>query len=81
MKNTNRVLVDIEEFTENANDYYERAKSGEKIIVTVEGAEKYEVFTDIANASNVLSEMPRPAFSQTEYDNLIDLLDPLDYQN
>lgn len=72
------VYIDIEKFSRDANSYYERAKNGEKIIVTINGEPKYKVYADLEATSSVLNEMPRPHLTTEDYGKLIDLLDPLD---
>ncbi len=77
-RNHTPIYIDIESFSRDANTYYERAKNGEKIIVTIEGEPKYKVYTDIEEATGVLNEMPSPPHLTTEdYKKLVELLDPL----
>lgn len=71
-------LVDIKDFTKNANDYYERAKNGERIFVTIDDKIQYEVFTEIDKTTSVFSESARPELTEEDYEALLDILDPLD---
>lgn len=69
--------IDIEEFTTNANGFYERAKKGEKIFVMIDGRPAYEVHANIDEAADILSCSARPKLTPNEYDELLEMLDPL----
>lgn len=72
------ILVDINEFSKSADDYYERAKNGERIFITVSGAIRHEVYTDIERTTNVSDESARPEMTSEQYDILLDIIAPLD---
>lgn len=71
-------LVDILDFSKSANEYYERAKNGERIFITIDGRIEQEVFTDVEQSCGIFDECSRPEMTPVQYETLLDILDPLD---
>lgn len=73
------VTVDIEEFTKSANKYYEMAAGSDaKIMVTVDGAVCYEVFNERVSVSGRTGGRAAAPLTYSEFELLLDVLDPLD---
>ena len=69
--------ISVEEFSEHVNDYFHRARSGERIIVTISGKPAYDLIYNDSRATAV-PLASRRRLEPKDYAALLDLLEPLD---
>ncbi len=77
MNNKLPTYIDVEEFVEMANEIYERARSGERIIIRIEGKPKYELYSNTDLIENELTDRSKAFVTPHNYQRLVDFLDPI----
>ena len=77
------LFVDIDEFADESEVFFRRARAGEKIIVTANNKKIYEIPISDENVSSLKRELKweksRPNLSARGYAKLLDILEPLDW--
>jgi len=75
---TDVTYIDINEFTDEAEAFFRRASSGEKIVITDKNKPIYKIPTGHEDVRTLMVEAARPRISPEEYAELLDILEPLD---